>query len=186
MSKSVSALQGVSHAGDIASVKELGLVGMITLRGDLSDKKLIKAVKAHAGAMPAQREVALKAGNGAAWMSPDELLLMCAHSEADALIASLDKALGGTHFLAVNVSDARAVFEVSGARARDVLAKLMPVDFTAFGAGQIRRSRMAQIPAAVWMDGDDTFKLVCFRSVARYAFDVLCVAAQPGSEVFDV
>lgn len=185
MSNAVSALNGAAYSDGIAAVRELGLSGMVTLRGDLAEKKLIKAVKSHAGAMPGQREVAFKGGNGAAWMSPDELLLICDHGQAGTLVAQLEKALAGAHFMAVNVSDARAVFEVSGAHAREVLAKLMPVDFApgAFEPGMIRRSRMAQVPAAVWMQEDDAFRIVCFRSVAQYVFDVLGVAAQPGSEV---
>lgn len=185
MSNAVSALQGASYVDGIAEVTELGLRGMITLRGDLSDKKLIKAVKGIAGAMPEMRSVALKDDNGAAWMSSDELLLMVPHSEALATIEMLNTALAGTHFLAANVSDARAVFEVSGPQARQVMAKLAPVDFSndAFEMGMFRRSRLAQVPAAFWMNEEDAFTVVCFRSVAQYMFDLLSVAAQPGSEV---
>lgn len=185
MSNAVSALQGASHSEGIADIRELGLRGMITLRGDLADKKLVKAVKAIAGAMPAQRAIALKGDDGAAWMSSDELLLMVAHSDAASTIETLNGALKGTHFLAANVSDARAVFEVSGPRAREVMAKLAPVDFApgAFEPGMFRRSRLAQVPAAFWMNEEDAFTVVCFRSVAEYMFDLLCVAAQEGSEV---
>ncbi len=185
MFKAVSALQGASFTDGIAEVHELGLHGMITLRGDLSDKKLIKAVKAIAGAMPKPREIVFKGDQGAAWMSPDEVLLICAHSDALSTIRALNKALKGTHFLAANVSDARAVFEVSGAHAREVLAKLAPVDFAqgAFEQGMFRRSRLAQVPAAFWMHDEDRFRIVCFRSVAEYMFDLLSVAAQAGSEV---
>ena len=76
MFKAVSALQGVSFNDGIAEVRELGLRGMVTLRGDLADKKLIKAVKGFAGRMPEPRTVALKDDNIAAWMRSDELLLM--------------------------------------------------------------------------------------------------------------
>lgn len=183
MSNTVSALQGAANETGIVSIRELGLVGMVTLRGDLTSRKLVKAVKLHAGAMPAQREIVHNAGQSAAWMSPDELLLICEHGAARDLVASLEKALAAEHTMAVNVSDARAAFEVAGPNARDVLAKLMPVDFSVFAQDEIRRSRMAQIPAAVWMNGEDSFTVVCFRSAAQYAFDVLCVAAQPGSEV---
>jgi sarcosine oxidase subunit gamma len=185
MSNAVSALQGAAFSDGIAEVRELGLRGMITLRGDLGDKKLIKAVKAIAGAMPEQRKIALKGEAGATWMSPDELLLMVPHSDALGTVETLNAALNGTHFLAANVSDARAVFEVSGPYARDVMAKLAPVDFApdAFEMGIFRRSRMAQVPAAFWMSDEDAFRVVCFRSVGGYMFDLLSVAAQTGSEV---
>lgn len=185
MSNAVSVLQGASKVDGIAEVREMGLRGMITVRGDFADKALIKAVKSHAGAMPKQREIVFKDGNGAAWMSPDELLLTCAHGEADSVVNTLTGALAKTHSLAVNVSDARAVFTVSGSKARDVIAKLAPVDLApdAFTQGEIRRTRMAQVAAAFWMSAPDEFTIVCFRSVGQYMFDLLCVAAQPGSEV---
>ncbi|WP_322866254.1 sarcosine oxidase subunit gamma [Aquicoccus sp. G2-2] len=185
MSERMSALPG-AVGGVIADVKEAGLCGMVTLRGDLGGSALKKAVKAVSGvAVPGQREIVVKGDHGAAWMSPDELLLLCPHEAADALVTGLEAALKGTHFMAVNVSDARAVFDVSGPYAREVLGKLMPVDFAAqaFTPGMIRRSRMAQVPAAVWMTGEETFRVVVFRSVARYAFDLLCNAAGEGGEV---
>jgi sarcosine oxidase subunit gamma len=46
-----------------------------------------------------------------------------------------------------------------------------------------RRTRMAQVPAALWLADPETFQVICFRSHARYVFDLLCVAAQEGSEV---
>lgn len=185
MSNAVSALQGASYVGGIAEIRELGLRGMITLRGDLADKKLIKAVKGIAGTMPDARRIAMNDKAGAAWMSSDELLLMVDHADAPSTIEALNSALKGTHFLAVNVSDARAVFEVSGPSAREVMAKLAPVDFApdAFTQGMFRRSRLAQVPAALWMSREDAFTVVCFRSVGEYMFDLLSVAAQGGSEV---
>ncbi len=185
MSEVVSALPGARFDG-IALVDEAGPVGMITIRGRLSDKGFAKVLKKQCGlAVPGQRKVVQGGGKTLIWMSPDELLLVLPYDAADAEVAALDEALSGTHALAVNVSDARAVFDVSGAQARDVLAKLFPVDLStdAFGMGMIRRSRMAQVPAALWMEGADRFRVVCFRSVAQYAFDVLSVAAAPGSEV---
>ena len=65
-----------------------------------------------------------------------------------------------------------------GACAREVMAKLAPVDFApdAFEMGMFRRTRMAQVPAAFWMNGEDAFSVVCFRSVGEYMFDLLSVA----------
>jgi sarcosine oxidase subunit gamma len=53
----------------------------------------------------------------------------------------------------------------------------------AFPAGEIRRTRLAQIAAAFWMPQEGTVELVCFRSVAQYAFDLLTQAAA-GPRVF--
>jgi sarcosine oxidase subunit gamma len=186
MSEAVSALNGATIEGFV-KVAECGLSGMITLRGDLGSARLKKAVKTLCGVEPPARgHIAMVGEMAVAWMSPDELLLMVPHAQADALCARLDEALSGDHALAVNVSDARAVFRVSGgAGVREVIAKLCPVDMSAsaFGPGQFRRTRLAQIPAAIWMPEEGVMQIVCFRSVAQYAFDLLKNAAMPGSEV---
>ncbi len=185
MSEAVSALDRASCEGFVV-VEDSGLCGMITLRGDLSDRSLAKAVGDVTGVtVPGRRGIALNGDKGAAWMSPDELLLLVPYEEADAAVGNLDAALSGAHFLAVNVSDARVVLRVRGAGAREVLGKLAPVDFSAdaFGPGQIRRSRLAQVPAAFWMTAEDAFAVVAFRSVAEYVFDLLKTGALPGSEV---
>ena len=186
MSDAVTALGGVFYGAGIASVREVGVQGMITLRGDLASDAIKKAVKAATGgAVPVQRECAIKNGAGAAWMSPDELLLLVLYADVNTALGKMQKALGKAHALAVNVSDARAMFHVEGGRAPEVLGKLCPVDFSSDGLqeGTIRRTRMAQVPAALWKSGPESYSVICFRSQARYVYDLLCTAAQPGSEV---
>lgn len=184
MSEAASALAGAAFEG-YATVREAGLRGMVTLRADLSDAKVKAAVRKVAGvAVPGVRRIALAGDRGAGWMSPDELLILVPHAEAAAAVALLDEALAGVHHLAVDVSDARAVFRVEGADAREVLAKLSPTDLApgVFAEGELRRSRLAQVAAAFWLE-DDGFTVVCFRSVAQYAFDVLKLSATPGGEI---
>ncbi|PTX55580.1 sarcosine oxidase subunit gamma [Litoreibacter ponti] len=186
MSNVVSALQSKVNGDGFADIRELGLQGMITLRGDLASAAVKKALKAATGTdMPGQREIFIKGDKGAAWMSPDELLVMVPYADAQATTDQLADALKGQHALVVNVSDARAVMQISGAGAREVLAKLAPVDLSqdAFQPGMIRRTRLAQAAAAFWMDSDTSFKLVCFRSEAGYVFDLLAMSASAGSEV---
>ena len=169
---------------DLAVITRADARGMITLRGDLSSAKMKKAVKAATGqAVPTSGQFLGNGDKGVAWMSPDEVLLIVPYDGVATTIEVLNKALAKTHFLAVDVSDARATFTVSGAGARDVLARLCPVDLHAdsFGVGQVRRTRLAQIAAAFWMH-DSGFDVVCFRSVADYAQGVLTRAATTGEK----
>ncbi|MBS0564708.1 MAG: sarcosine oxidase subunit gamma [Proteobacteria bacterium] len=183
MSNAVSALQGKTYAG-FATVTEAGLQGMITLRGDLSSAKVKKAVKAAAGVdVPAQRRIVLKDGKGAGWMSPDELLILVPYAEARAAVDALSAALAGEHALVADVSDARAMFRVKGARADQVLMKLCPVDLPSLAEGELRRTRAAQVAAALWKSDRDEFTIVSFRSVASYVFGALETSARPGSEI---
>jgi len=175
-----SALPGATYQGFV-TVAEAGLRGMITLRGDLS--ALAGTVKKVIGcAVPAQRRVEQAGGTAVAWMSPDELLILCDYADAPALAASLAQALEGQFATVANVSDARAVFTVTGTGVGDALAKLCPVDFSALTTGDIRRTRAAQVAAAIWVSGPQEMTLVCFRSVGQYMFDLLSRAAAPGSE----
>lgn len=187
--RAVSALESEAFEG-VAAVAEAGLRGMVTLRADLSAAKVKAAVKKVAGVdLPGKRRIAMKDGRGAGWMSPDELLILVPYAEAGAAVAALSKALAGLHHLAADVSDARACFRVEGRAAREVMAKLSPTDFSppergsgGFAEGELRRSRLAQVPAAYWIE-DGGFTVVAFRSVACYVFDVLKLAASPGGEV---
>lgn len=161
-------------------------VGMLSLRGDLSDPAFAKPVSAVTGLpVPGVQEMTSAEDRALAWMSPDELLFLSYSGSVRDLNAALAAKLEGRHHLLLDLSDARVMFRLTGPGWRDVLAKLTPADLSpgAFGAGQIRRSRLAQVPAAIWMENDRTANVICFRSVASYVFDLLCTSATPGSAV---
>lgn len=181
MSEPVSALNGASFQG-FATIREIGPLGMISLRAK-GLKSLDKAVKAVTGTkLPAQRRIEVNGDRACAWMSPDEYLLIVPYADISAALASLGKSLAGQHYLAVDVSDARAVFRIEGAKADQVLRKLMPVDIDQLEPGEIRRSRTAQVAAAFWAQ-DGGYTLVCFRSVAGYVMGLLSHSAAPGAEL---
>ena len=182
MSEPKSALGGVTAEGFVR-IREIGPVGMITLRAKPDAAGLAKAVKAAVGTgLPEVRRIATEGDRACGWMSPDEYLLVMPYAAVAGALDAIAKAMAEAHHLAVDVSDARAVFRVEGARAEQVLAKLSPVDFATFAPGELRRTRAAQVAAAFWKDGDG-FTVVCFRSVARYVFDLLATGATPGSEL---
>ncbi|MDD9722467.1 sarcosine oxidase subunit gamma family protein [Sulfitobacter sp. PR48] len=186
MSDPVSALKNISDDTGLVTISEIGPIGMITLRGDLSDKALVKAAVAAGGVnLPEQGHCNTQGSQGIAWMSPDELLIICAYADVQDRLADLREKLAGSHALVVNVSDARAVFDIKGDHAREVIAKLAPVDMhpDQFNGTMFRRTRFAQVPAAFWMPDGTSARIVCFRSVAQYMFDLLKTAAMPGSEV---
>lgn len=165
---------------DLATVTRVGPRGMITLRGDLGSSAMKKAVKSVTGqAVPAAGQIAGDGTKGVTWMSPDELLVMVPYAEVESALDEIGKALSGQHFLAENVSDARAVLRIEGGNAREVLARICPVDLhkDSFKPGDFRRTRMAQVAAAFWMD-ETGFDVVCFRSVGDYAERLLRNAAK--------
>lgn len=176
----VSALGGALFEGPLVSIKELGPVGMVTIRGDFASKPFAAAIKkVCGGAIPAQRRFEGALG----WMSPDELIWTGAYAAAPGVAASLSAEMGDEHHLAVNVSDARAAFSVTGQGARELIAKGAPVDMSpaAFAVGDLRRTHIGQVAAAFWMDADEGLSLVCFRSYACYMFDWLSASAKDGA-----
>lgn len=182
MSDPVSALAGKTYDG-FAQIREIGPLGMISLRCDLSDKALPTLIKSITGTkLPAARRIEMKDGKAAGWMSPDELLLILPYRDAPIAVETIGKKLHASHHLAVDVSDARAVFRIEGTKATEVLMKLSPVDFSMLVAGDLRRTRVAQVAAAFWQDGDG-YTLVSFRSVAGYVMGLLEHSAQRGSDL---
>jgi sarcosine oxidase, subunit gamma len=180
MSDPVSALGGSRFDG-FASIQETGPLGMITLRAKKL-KGLEKAIKAVAGTkVPEMRRIARSGDKACAWMSPDEYLLILPYPEVGDALGLIAKTLGKEHHLAVDMSDARAVFRIRSKDADQILRKLCPVDLDRMAPNEIRRSRAAQVPVAFWAD-DDGYTLISFRSVAEYVMGLLTHSAQPGSE----
>lgn len=177
----VAPLGNASFDG-FCKIKEIGPLGMISLRAKPDVAELAKAVRAAVGTkVPAQRRVEIAGANACGWMSPDEYILILPYAETGAAMAAIAKEMGAAHHLAAVVSDARAVFRVEGDKADQVLAKLCPVDFETLAEGELRRTRAAQVAAAFWKDGNG-FTVVCFRSVASYMMGLLTHSAIPGSE----
>ena len=173
-----------SYSGYV-KVSEKTAVGMLTVRGDFRSSKFKTFfTKAVGTKLPKEREVIL-ARNNVAWMSPDELLILCDYGDVSNLIQNLQIELKGQHHMLVNVSDARALFEVSGSGIREVIAKLAPVNIATLEIGEIRRTRFSQIAAAFWLTSETSLSIICFSSVADYMFDLLKISSMPNSKVGD-
>jgi sarcosine oxidase, subunit gamma len=174
---------GHARFDGFAQVREIGPLGMITLRARPDTPELAQAVLAAVGLdMPAMRRIVRAGEKAVGWMAPDEWLMILPYAEVGGALEALRTSLGPAHHLAVDVSDARAVFRIEGERAAEVLMKLTPADLSALAEGELRRSRAAQVACAFWAD-EAGFTLVSFRSVAGYVMGLLTHSAQPGSEL---
>ena len=159
---------------------------MFTLRASLASSKVKAALKTCLGvAVPKRGTYAQTGETLLAWMSPDELLIMVPRAAGRASFAALEQALDGLHYLLADVSDARASFSIQGSAAREVVAKLAPMDVSSaqFPIGSFARTRFAQVACAIFVEQEDHLSIICFRSVQDYVFALLCGAAKPGSEV---
>ncbi|MFN7596154.1 MAG: sarcosine oxidase subunit gamma, partial [Cereibacter sp.] len=109
MSDPVSALGHAAFDG-FARIREIGPLGMITLRARADLPALPAAVTAATGlGLPAVRRIVTAGDRSIGWMSPDEWLIVLPYPQVAQTLAGLAEALQGQHHLAVDVSDARAV-----------------------------------------------------------------------------
>ena len=155
---------------DRITVTSAGPVGMVSLRGAFD--VLGPAISTWDLALPETRMLVRAGGRAALWMSPDELLLLCDHGEAADLAARLRTAFGDAFASATVLGDARSVFDLRGDGIEGALASLCPVDFARMAPDEVRRTRLAQVPAAMWRDGGG-WRVVCFRSVSDYVARLL-------------
>lgn len=184
MSEPVTPMAGASFTGPAAVIRDMGPVGMVTIRGDFADPDFAASVTGVAGCTPPDtRRFSEVGAGGLGWMAPDELLLVTGYAAAPGAVEALKSALAGRHHLVADVSDARAVFRIEGKGARELIAAGAPVDLSpeAFGPGDFRRTRLGQVAAAFWMGADDAFTLICFRSLGIHVFEWLKASARSGA-----
>jgi sarcosine oxidase subunit gamma len=159
--------------------------GMLALRADLSRPWLAGALEAAGLDLPERLRLTARGERIAIWMAPDELLLLLPADDLGAVRDGLAAALAGQHHLLADVSDARSLFAVRGADAREVLARLTPADVSpgGFDPGSARRTRLGQVAALIWMPEEGEVRVACFRSVAGYVSGLLTGAAAPSARI---
>ena len=109
-------------------------------------------------------------GNGISfvWAGPDQWLAISERAGTRDLETELIGALTGLASV-VDHSDGRVVIRISGPRARDVLAKGVPVDLDprAFGPGDVAITHASHIGVILWqLDNTPTYEVALFRSYA--------------------
>ena len=161
--------------GDPAQValREMPMAAMFDVRLQPSDAALVAAAEAaFALALPlAPNKSTAANGRTALWLGPDQWLIV-AHA-VNAPVTAPE--LAGSASV-VDVGDLRAVFELAGPHARDVLAKGCAVDLhpRAFQPGDCALSALARIRVALHQPAaDNAYVLYVERSYAQYLWDWL-------------
>jgi sarcosine oxidase subunit gamma len=105
-------------------------------------------------------------GGRACWIAPNEWLLI---RETPLALGALAQACDGVLHYLTDATDGRVVFELSGAAARDVIAKACSLDLheRAFASGRCAQTMFAQIPVFIARTAD-RFTLVADASYAVY------------------
>ena len=114
------------------------------------------------------------------WLGPDEWLVTSPEGMAPDLMGRLTRALAGRHAQVTNLSSSRAVIEIAGSRARDLLEKGCGLDLhpRAFGPGYCAQTLFAKLPVIIdQLSPAPAYRLFVARSTARWLAEWLIDAA---------
>jgi len=173
----------------VVAIREIADRGMIDLRGLASDPKFMIAAKQALGLdLPKAPRTSIASGDvQALWLSIDQWLVLCPREKSGEIFANLRKGLEGTHSLAVDVSDMRAIIRLEGDGARALLLKGSSLDLMSsdYQAGTVKRLRFAEIAALLHIVSEkpDAIDLYVFRSYADHAWDWLLATGRAKAAV---
>jgi sarcosine oxidase subunit gamma len=165
-------------------LQERAFLGHIGVRCDPADSALMGAIeRALGGTLPRTPNTfqVAPAEHKVLWLGPDEWLVVTPEGGAGALMPSLRQACGDGFASVVELGSGQTVIEVSGPRAREVIAKGCPLDLhpRAFGPGRCAQSRLARALVTIaQLDEAPTFELIVRRSFADYLWQWLLDACR--------
>lgn len=149
----------------------LRLASLLARRGQL-EACTRAAESAFGTALPASPRVAEGRGIRFVWSGPGQWLAVADADIADAaggIEALLEGPFAGLASIAEQ-GDGRVLFEFGGARARDALAKGLPIDLhpRAFGPGDVALSTAAHVALQLWqLDETPRYLIAAPRGYAR-------------------
>jgi sarcosine oxidase subunit gamma len=165
-------------------LRERALLGHIGLRCDPADSASTGAIERVLGCSlprtPNTFRVAA-AADKVLWLGPDEWLILAPEGREPALAQALRQAAGDGFAAVVELGSGQTVIELTGARAREVIAKGCPLDLhpRAFGPGRCAQSRLARtLVTLAQLDDAPTFELIVRRSFADYLWQWLLDASR--------
>ncbi|MBS0252390.1 MAG: hypothetical protein JSR78_15135 [Proteobacteria bacterium] len=133
-----------------------------------SDKVLEVIRSAYGIDLPRTPKIVTARGTSFLWYGPNQWLAVAAREQNRDLELELEPLFSGVASI-VDQTDARAVVEISGHRARDVLAKGVPIDLhpSAFKTGDVAITHASHIGIVICqMDDNPTYQISMFRSFA--------------------
>ncbi|MSO77213.1 MAG: sarcosine oxidase subunit gamma [Alphaproteobacteria bacterium] len=137
-----------SASGPRVSLREIAFLDQVEVRGDPANPDFLQAVRGAIGFdLPLIPNGTTQAGGRVAlWLGPDNWLLTQPEDGAGNLARALGPALAGLRAALVDVGAARAVLELTGPKARQVLLKGCGLDLhpRTFVAGQCAQSNLAR------------------------------------------
>jgi sarcosine oxidase subunit gamma len=164
-------------SGGALSIRELPFVSQINLRADPQDANLMHRIAASLGfALPvASNTVSSHQQRRALWLGPNEWLVVGPDGHQEALQQLLHHGLDAAFGSIVDVSANRAVLEIRGARARELLAHGVPIDLDPrrLGPGRCAQTLLARAQVTLERREESIFAVYFRTSFASYVADWL-------------
>ena len=170
-------------SGGELSIREVPFVSQVNLRADPKDEGLMKRFASSLGfALPVvPNTVGSREERRALWLGPDEWLIVGPERQQAVIEEELRSALNGAFGSIVDISANRTVLELSGARARDLLAHGVPIDLDvrSFGPGFCAQTLLAKAQVIIERRDGSAFHLYARTSFTGYVASWLLDAADP-------
>lgn len=131
--------------------------------------------------LPAPGETSVRGEYALLWLTPAEWLLECPASQTDSLQSAITRRVAPSLAVVTDMSDALECFELSGARAAEVLMSGCSLDLDAgiFPAGRVARTALADVPVIIRKTGEPHgFRCLVDRSYARHIRDWLLMTTR--------
>jgi sarcosine oxidase subunit gamma len=145
---------------------------IVNIRGD-GGEAFVAAVKSVTGVdLPVKPNTTAKAGAfRILWLGPTEWWVVTTGGTEEKLVADLRQAFTGQHAAVIDVSESRTVISLSGARARDVLARGCSLDLhpRVFGPGQCAQTGLTKANIVLdQIDETPSFDIYVLKSFGDY------------------
>jgi sarcosine oxidase, subunit gamma len=153
-------------------LRELPFLTQVNFRTDAKDTGTLQRITSTLEfALPmVPNTVTSRGDRRALWLGPDEWLIVGRENEERAVAEALRDALGGAFGSIADVSANRTILEISGPRARDLLAHGVPIDLDmrAFGQGHCAQTLLAKTQVIIERRDQSAFHLYARNSFACY------------------
>ena len=158
-----------------------GAVGIINVRGLLSDAAFVAAIDSVLGvALPNAPKQSVYAAEAAIfWLSPDEWMLVCSHAHKNALLQRLQAACQGVFAQIVDNSGGLMLLQIQGTAASMFLRHLSPYHVGSLQAGQVVSTVLKKTTVVLHKLADDDYVLLFRRSFADYLWRIFDKTSKP-------
>lgn len=155
--------------------------GKLSLRGEVIDALLAKAVGVER--LPARAAERVRVSGSrtlACRLAEDELLLLTSPGDTEIVAEVLERAAGAAGCVHLtDVTSGLAVLDLLGPRARDLLARLSPLDLAPVAPLAVVQGELARVHAIlVRLDRPDGFRALVAREYGAFVWETLADAGR--------